>query len=33
MGDAGQAFFREHFEREKLLSQLEAELREVAQPA
>jgi colanic acid biosynthesis glycosyl transferase WcaI len=30
MGDRGEAWFREHFEREKLLSRLEAELAEVA---
>ena len=31
MGNRGETFFREHFEREKLLSRLEAELAEVAQ--
>ena len=31
MGERGEAWFREHFEREKLLSRLEAELREAAQ--
>ena len=31
MGMRGEVFFREHFEREKLLSRLEAELAEVAQ--
>ena len=30
MGRKGEACFREHFEREKLLSRLEAELAEVA---
>jgi glycosyltransferase involved in cell wall biosynthesis len=30
MGDRGEAWFREHFEREKLLARLEAELAEVA---
>jgi len=28
MGNRGETFFREHFEREKLLSRLEAELDE-----
>ena len=31
MGERGEAWFREHFERDKLLSRLEAELREAAQ--
>ena len=31
MGQRGEAWFREHFERDKLLSQLEAELEEAAQ--
>jgi glycosyltransferase involved in cell wall biosynthesis len=30
-GEAGRACFEEHFEREKLLSQLEAELQQVTQ--
>jgi hypothetical protein len=31
MGERGEAWFREHFERDKLLSRLEAEFKEAAQ--